>query len=47
LFGVGMDGRVYEQDLNSAGQALDAWHPTSATGKIVSDVTVVSYETLG
>jgi hypothetical protein len=40
LFGVGTDGRVYEQILNASGHAISAWNPTSTTGKIVSNVTV-------
>jgi hypothetical protein len=39
LFGVGGDGRVYEQKLNNLGHAYTSWSPTSSGGQIISDVS--------
>ena len=39
LFGVGGDGRVYEQQLDASGHAYNDWAPTSDTGRIISNVS--------
>jgi hypothetical protein len=39
LFGVGGDGRVYEQNLDASGHAYNDWAPTSDTGRIISNVS--------
>jgi hypothetical protein len=43
LFGVGGDGRLYEQRLDNNGHASTAWFPTSYAGQIISDVSM-SYD---